>query len=40
MRVSPRFSDHAESCAALAMIESRAERPRVITLGADRGYDA
>jgi hypothetical protein len=22
------------------MIESRADRPRVITLGADRGYDA
>jgi IS5 family transposase len=26
--------------AALAMIEPRADRPRAITLGADKGYDA
>jgi len=31
---------HAERIAALAMIEFRAERPRAVTLGADRGYDA
>jgi transposase len=31
---------HAERIAALAMIEARADRPRAITLGADRGYDA
>ena len=31
---------HAERVAALAMIEPRAERPRPVTLGADRGYDA
>jgi len=31
---------HAERVAALAMIEPRAERPRSVTLGADRGYDA
>ena len=31
---------HAERVAALAMIEPRAERPRAVTLGADRGYDA
>lgn len=31
---------HAEREAALAMIEPRADRPRVITLGADKGYDA
>lgn len=31
---------HAERVAALAMIEVRADRPRAITLGADRGYDA
>lgn len=32
--------DHAERIAALAMIEPRADRPRAITLGADKGYDA
>lgn len=31
---------HAERVAALAMIEPHADRPRLITLGADRGYDA
>ncbi len=31
---------HAERVAALDMIEPRADRPRAITLGADKGYDA
>jgi IS5 family transposase len=31
---------HAERVAALHMIEPRADRPRPITLGADKGYDA
>jgi transposase len=31
---------HAERIAALAMIEPRADRPQVITLGADKAYDA
>jgi len=31
---------HAERVAGLAMIESRADRPQAITLGADKGYDA
>ena len=31
---------HAERLAALAMIEKRADRPRAITLGADKGYDS
>jgi len=31
---------HAERTAALAMIEKRADRPRRVTLGADKGYDA
>jgi len=31
---------HAEREAALAMIETRADRPGRITLGADKGYDA
>ena len=35
-----RATGHAERVAALAMIEARADRPRAITLGADRGYDA
>ena len=35
-----RVSGHAERVAALAMIEARADRPRAITLCADRGYDA
>jgi transposase len=33
-------SGHAERLAALDMIEPWADRPRAITLGADRGYDA
>jgi transposase len=35
-----RVSGHAERLAALDMIEPRADRPRAITLGADRGNDA
>jgi transposase len=31
---------HAERIAALAMIEPRADRPRAVTLGADKAYDA
>ena len=31
---------HAERIAALHMIEPRADRPRTITLGADKAYDA
>jgi len=31
---------HAERVAALAMIESHADRPVALTLGADKGYDA
>ncbi len=30
---------HGERIAALAMIEPRADRPKAITLGADKGYD-
>jgi hypothetical protein len=32
-------SGHAERLAALEMIEPHADRPRAITLGADKGYD-
>ena len=35
-----RADGHAERIAALAMIEPHADRPRRITLGADKGYDA
>ena len=35
-----RVSGHAERRAALDMVESVADRPCAITLGADRGYDA
>jgi transposase len=35
-----RVSGHAERLAALDMIEGFAERPRAITLGGDKGYDA
>jgi transposase len=35
-----RVSGHAERLAALDMIEGLADRPRAITLGADKGYDA
>ena len=31
---------HAERVAALVMVEPWAERPRAVTLGADRGFDA
>ena len=33
-------SGHAERLAALDMIQHQADRPRAVTLGADRGYDA
>jgi transposase len=33
-------SGHAERLAALEMIEPHADRPRAVTLGADKGYDA
>lgn len=33
-------SGHAERLAALELIEAHADRPRAITLGADKGYDA
>jgi transposase len=35
-----RVSGHAERLAALDMVQHVAERPRAVTLGADRGYDA
>jgi transposase len=35
-----RVSGHAERLAAIDMIEGVADRPRAITLGADKGYDA
>jgi transposase len=35
-----RVSGHAERLAALEMLKPLADRPRAITLGADRGYDA
>ena len=35
-----RVSGHAERLAALDMIERFADRPRAVTLGADKGYDA
>jgi hypothetical protein len=35
-----RADGHAERVAALAMIEPHAHRPRPITLGTDKGYDA
>jgi transposase len=34
-----KVSGHAERLAALEMIEAHGDRPRVITLGADKGYD-
>lgn len=33
-------SGHAERLAALEMIQAHADRPKAITLGADKGYDA
>ena len=35
-----RVSGHAERLAALDLIEPHGDRPRAITLGADKGYDA
>jgi hypothetical protein len=35
-----RVSGHAERLAALEMIEPHANRPRPVTLGTDKGYDA
>jgi transposase len=35
-----RVSGHAERLAALEMIEPHGDRPRAVTLGADKGYDA
>jgi transposase len=35
-----RVSGHAERLAALDMVEGVADRPRAVTLGADKGYDA
>jgi hypothetical protein len=35
-----RVSGHAERLAALEMIEPHADRPRPVTLGTDKGYDA
>jgi transposase len=35
-----RADGHAERTAALALIERHADRPRAITLGTDKGYDA
>src|ERR1700716_3130435 len=35
-----RVSGHAERLAALDMIERFADRPRAVTIGADKGYDA
>ena len=35
-----RADGQAERLAALAMIEKRADRPRAVTLAADKGYDA
>ena len=35
-----RVLGHAERLAALDMIEGVADRPRAVTLGADKGYDA
>jgi transposase len=38
--VATRASGHAERLAALALIEPHADRPRPVTLGADKGYDS
>lgn len=41
MDTRPTAADgHAERIAALSMIEPRADRPRAISLGADKAYDA
>lgn len=38
--VTTRASGHAERLAAITLIEPRADRPRPVTLGADKAYDA
>jgi transposase len=38
--VATRAAGHAERLAAVALIEPHAERPRPVTLGADKGYDS
>ena len=38
--VTTRASGHAERLAAITLIEPRAARPRPVTLGADKAYDA
>jgi IS5 family transposase len=38
--VAPRAAGHAERLAALHLVEPQAERPRSITLGAAKGFDA
>ncbi len=38
--VATRASGHAERLAALHLVEPHADRPRPITLGADKGFDA
>jgi transposase len=38
--VATRASGHAERLAALALIAPHGERPRPVTLGADKGYDS
>jgi transposase len=38
--VATRASGHAERLAALHLIEPHADRPTLVTLGADKGYDA
>ncbi len=37
--VTTRASGHAERLAALSLIAAQADRPRPVTLGADKGYD-
>jgi IS5 family transposase len=37
--VTTRATGHAERLAAIALIEPRADRPRPVTLGADKAYD-
>ena len=37
--VTTRASGHAERLAAIALVEPRADRPKPITLGADKAYD-
>jgi IS5 family transposase len=37
--IATRASGHAERLAALGLIEPRADRPKAVTLGADKAYD-